>query len=203
MAERGIIFSGDMVRAILDGRKSQTRRVMKPQSQDAPDGGYIDAYDGGPQWNWWTPGGVLCNNRHIWTCPYGVPGDRLYVREAFALTPKGTPFYRADLATCETGVLHVMGGWKPSIHMPKAHARIWLEIADVRVERVLDISNGDILAEGTPELPIEETDDPWENFYRAFSMSFEQLWDSINGQRGYGWDANPWVWVLDFKRIER
>ena len=176
MKERPILFSGEMVRAILDGRKTQTRRVVKPPK------GMSERYAGVD-----------------FPCPYGVRGDRLWVREAFSRCACGLclrgwpkngyhmPSYRAD--TERDIVYH------PSIHMPRWASRIDLEITGIRVERVQDISEHDVLCEGVRW--DGEHDSPW----MLQLNTFHQLWDSINGKRGYGWDKNPWVWVVEFKRI--
>lgn len=170
--ERPILFSGEMVRAILDGRKTQTRRVMKHQ-----------------------------NGAHLafQKCPHGNPGDCLWVRESFRLSvpahegQTGYPIYRANFKDDP-----ILGIWKPSIHMPRWASRITLEITGVRVERVRDISEEDAKAEGWPR--DQELFPTVNTSYKA-NLWFERLWDSINAERGFGWDVNPWVWVLEFKRV--
>ena len=190
--ERPILFSAEMVCAILDGRKTQTRRVVKPQPRDHGDQPPM------PRWGYSTdrkssivvsyPPDVFLPKH----CPYGAPGDLLWVREAWAdLRGKGfgAPFaYRANALThdgredadskrCRTdfGVK-----WKPSIHMPREASRLTLRITEVRVERVQDISGEDSGAEGCQS---------------GTRYEFALLWDSINAKRGFGWDANPWVWA--------
>jgi hypothetical protein len=195
MKERPIIFSGEMVRAILDGRKTQTRRVIKnvpaillyPQIQDAgvPIPELIEAY----------------KKAWLGACPYGHPGDRLWVRENIRRGKEGNlAFYAADegLVTkngeCVRWIFnepHV-----PSIHMPRWASRITLEITDVRVERLKNITNNDALAEGVPDIR-----DKINNF--DMRDCFAPFWDSLNAKRGFGWDVNPWVWVISFKRIEQ
>ena len=176
--ERPILFSGAMVRAILEGRKTQTRRVVKPTS--------------GPhsiEKTICTPGSLAAFIRH--RCPYGQPGDRLWVREAWWKRPDGSISYRAD------GNDFVAGGrprYSPSIHMPRWASRITLRLTDVRVERVQDISVSDCIAEGLGY--------PTDDRYAAVD-NFKPLWDSINAARGYGWDANPWVWVLVFEPVPK
>ena len=178
-----ILFNGEMVRAILEGRKTQTRRVVKPQ----PECSVFDE----PQLHW------VCGKNGVWAdghgnqqkAPLGQPGDRLYVRETWALFG---PFnngpgyrYRADGEP-----LCMSRGWRPSIHMPKEAARIFLEITAVRVERLQDISEEDAKAEGcelvgwTEEMPMP--------------AGFAGLWNSLNGKRGHSWESNPWVWVYEF-----
>lgn len=183
MKERPILFSGPMVNAILENRKTQTRRVVKPQPERDPACGV------------WFPATTAKRKRHYaneehfrrglpidWS-PYGVVGDRLWVREAWQ-DGNGGIYYRAD-------GIHP-GPWKPAIHMPRWASRITLEITGVRVERLQDISNDDARAEGVPEWDGDEPGD-----YRG---SFRDVWDSINGKR-HPWSSNPWVWVREFKRI--
>lgn len=204
MKERPILFRGSMVRAILDGRKTQTRRVMKPQPENQLThyvllGGHffrdeqlnLDEY---PYGNY-TP------------CPYGWAGDHLWVRETWqdycplwsgAWCGHGTtegkakehlPVYRADDPSRwvrEGGATPKK--WRPSIFMPRWASRITLEVTGIRVERVQDISGVDILAEG---------------FYLGAAwpeQSFPMTWDIING-KAYPWESNPWVWVVEFKKV--
>ncbi len=184
MKERPILFSTEMVQAILKGDKTQTRRVVKPQPDFRP-----------PFLEW------LKKDQLSWIlehCPYAV--DQLWVRETWAPGPlDGTPeyYYRADSYDCPQ-----VWPWKPSIHMPRKASRIQLEIINVRAERVQDISDDDADNEGVilPPLTWREDSitydpDPWRN-------QFKKLWNSINAERGYGWDVNPWVWVIEFKRIK-
>jgi hypothetical protein len=199
MTERPILFSGPMVRAILDGSKTQTRRV----AMHTVCGVRLArlSFDPAPD---------------VAACPYGRPGDRLWVREAFALSvhdPEGgdyeedpdnwDPIYREENERNPgggwthdeviDGVLHstpiAAPRWRPSIHMPRRFSRIDLEITDVRVERLTEISEADIIAEGCPREYLLG-----QNWYRP-------LWDSLNEKRGYGWDVNPWVWVLTFAPV--
>lgn len=173
MKERPILFSGEMVRAILDGRKTQTRRVIKPQGEPYT----IEDVD-------------------VLKCPYGIPGDRLWVRETFA-DLRGMGFghkwaYRADTPEgSESDRIRIGYGvrWKPSIHMPRWASRITLEITDIRVERVQDITYIDAKAEGVE----------YEKGYTDPREAFATLWNSINAKRDYGWAMNPWVWIIEFK----
>lgn len=192
MKERSILFSGPMVRALLDGTKTQTRRVMKPQPDLTPelnDCAEAEFYVGDE-----------CV--HTTRCPYGIPGDRLWVRETHR------PIYGQDCgliavdyrATYKYGtrlgdVVGIPQCWRPSIHMRREHSRITLEITGVRVQRLQEISEQDALAEGiTDSWPaIECTSD------RPFRDGYRWLWESINGAGS--WGANPWVWALTFKRI--
>ena len=184
MKERGIIFTGEMVRAILDGRKTQTRRVVK----HIPDLGSPDM--------WCKKIEIvnqICGDFKRY-CPYGQPGDRLWVRETWAPWPElwtrsdirdQSPLYRAERPFVGNDVK-----WRPSNHMPRWASRINLEITDVRVERVQDITDEDALEEGVdPDGYIPRT-------------QFEALWNSIYEKRGHGWDKNPWVWVIEFKVVK-
>ena len=204
MKERGIIFSGPMVRAIRDGRKTQTRRVMKnpPTLMDKVYAKLFRKNFGGRK------------------CPYGIPGDKLYVREAHCLVDgvcwSGLPYRRGPDTTFHTGkVAFYREGfdrcaprWRPSIHMPKWASRIWLEVVGVRVERVQEISEEDAEAEGTK--PLEHIGDDqrvmgcdWTFGERPSSGAFAVLWDSINGKRpGCAWEDDPWVWCIEFKPVE-
>ncbi|EMR3909680.1 hypothetical protein APB31_28140 [Pseudomonas aeruginosa] len=196
--ERPILFNDQMVRAILEGRKTVTRRVVKPQ----PDflGSMVDPN---------TPFKTLDAGLHARiTCPYGEPGDRLWVREAWAadaqvdaIAPsdlsQGEPiWYPADLSVRQTGCSMISKGRvRPSIHMPRWACRILLEITAVRVERLQDISNDQAIAEGIDTHPM--------GFYGNGCITaggaFLELWESINGDGR--WADNPWVWVIEFKRV--
>jgi hypothetical protein len=210
--ERPILFSGPMVRALLDGSKTQTRRVIKPKQQ--PDG-VVPGTDR-PFW---------LQVKHGPEVPYPcTPGDRLWVRETWSIeclgrigTPEGYDCsyeleYRADGATrefdCPPGTDdsaylraydRMRGDWWPSIHMPRWASRITLEVTGVRVERLDDISEADARAEG---VTIE---DRHMNGYCAGEArppsirAFRDLWESINGAES--WTINPWVWVVEFKRV--
>lgn len=185
--ERPILFSSEMVKAILEGRKSQSRRVIKPQPKGA----------------WAAPGRTMC--------PYGQPGDKLWVRETWCLRATadhfeqghklfakgdwlaGTyEFLRWDRVPMEVLYRATDDGrnWRPSIHMPRWASRITMVIRDIRVERVQDISEADAIAElgGRAAGIVNERG------------HFMELWDSINAKRGFGWDANPWVWVVVFEK---
>jgi len=215
---RPIICNATDVRAILDGRKTQTRRPIKSQ----PIGPEHMRY-----------GGTDCDDDHIIigdrsgnglnirnlatgasstlslsrrTCPYGQPGDRLWVRETWCVEKVldgrkpvdieyGVPvFYTATKSWRDWDEQCVVGKRRPSAHMPRWASRITLEITDVRVERVQEISREDSLAEGPHPYGWGLNDGTCE---RNFAM----VWDSINAKRGYGWDSNPWVWVIEFKVI--
>ena len=204
MSEHPIIFNGEMVRAILDGRKTQTRRVVKEPYQSRLekmlDNGntFVDAAGSGPVDQF---------------CPYGVPGDTLWVREAFW---HNDPFHAGELMDvlyCATDEdprpdLNPLNDWikKPSIHMPRWASRISLAVKNVRAERVQEISAHAVELEGVnvvdnlphPMSLCREVDVDKMILGCAQSL-FKDLWDSINGKRGYGWDVNPWVWIVEFE----
>jgi hypothetical protein len=179
MKERPILFSGPMILAILAGAKTKTRRVAKE-------------FDGMPNLDV-----ILKRFPRQNGCPYGVPGDRLWVRETFAWLADGTGcpddagvLYRATDPGWddeETGLR-----WRPSIFMPRAASRILLEITDLRVERLQAISEADAKAEGAPlEQPVMGPP--------CHVLGFLNIWETINGAGS--WDANPWVWVVSFRRL--
>ena len=191
---RPIIFTGEMVKAILDGRKTQTRRVVKPQ--------HIPA-DGRRTLRWENQ--TAEELMHSARCPYGVPGDALWVREAFCPCPCSEQCtehiaYRAD------DLLPPRDRWRPSIHMPRWASRILLEITSVRVQRVQDIGRdgrraADVLAEGISEAAIAQQRQ-WYHLDDAPAIAFSMLWESVNAKRGFGWVVNPHVWAIEFKLIE-
>ncbi|MBB3142227.1 hypothetical protein [Halomonas organivorans] len=227
MKERPILFNDEMVRALLDGRKTQTRRLVKPQPPATHSfKGYViessRRKDEG-KFSW----GIKESEYHFRDtmyvgCPYGQPGDRLWVREAWQgplvsedemmehptwakdLSTYEDPAhcsYRASGDSCEFFDAHedeVVARWRPSIHMPRWACRILLEVTAVRVERLQDISETDALAEGVDgEAEAAAARLPWhDNPRRAFRF----LWKRINGPDS--WDANPWVWVVEFRRLD-
>lgn len=206
MKERPILFSGAMVRAILEGIKTQTRRIVKPVL--------------GPRADWtpwegvgWKPNGLMADipseafSKMLY-CPYGEVGDYLWVKETFQTgefacnEPRGF-VYRAtelDWETCEGWK------WKPSIFMPRAASRISLEITGMQIERLQDITGEDCVAEG---IPLENhkcgcercatTSELCTATQSDLVMAYQELWDSINGKGS--WAKNPYVWVLEFRRI--
>lgn len=191
MKETPIIFSGPMVRAILDGRKEQTRRVIKYGEAAAPHGDFWRPYSSDSRWFWETnfdKGPNSIHPRQGMLCPYGVPGDRLWVREAFGYYADGSFFYKAD--GTEPNTKH-----HPSIHMPRKASRINLEITSVRVERLKDISEADAIAEGAPQ---EITQYGLTIKYASHREAFMELWDKLNYKRGFGWEMNPYVWRIEF-----
>jgi len=185
MKERGIIFTTDNVRLIEANKKGQTRRVVKNLAPHDVPTGIVDGYK-------------LAIKSHIfgdfyddllYSCPYGQPGDRLYIKETWR--PCEIPHcsdslcveYRAN-ERCKNGHLATLNrkGWKSSMFMPKALARIWLEIADIRLERLQDISESDARAEGVKDV-----------------AEYKAEWDTINGKKN-PWSSNPWVWVIEFRK---
>lgn len=192
MKERPILFNTAMVRAVLDGSKTQTRRIVKGFALEllTP--------------NNFTPEYVALPENNL--CPYGHPGDQLWVREAWAevgTMDPGLIVYRADYPACVPSQYENVPSvdaitWKPSIHMFRRYSRITLEIVSVRVERLRDISESDALAEGAPALMPDGK--PFAVYTKA-AHRYAFLWDSINGSGS--WLANPWVWVVEFRRIPR
>ncbi|HAY2561891.1 TPA: hypothetical protein JZ389_001641 [Escherichia coli] len=187
MKERGMIFNDEMVRAILGGDKTQTRRIVEEKFY----------------------GRAVAAELLAKHCPYGQPGDRIWVRETYRVHGKATDVatlvYRASVRNSWTEQTHrvpvdvcnkpVSEKWTPSIHMPRWASRILLEITDVRVERLHDMSEADAKAEGATPAMYKIT--PPEAVYR---VGFGDIWRSIYGQDN--WLSNPWVWVIEFKRIQ-
>lgn len=202
MKERPILFNGDMVRAILRGQKTQTRRPVMPQPFRTPPGTIHG-------WEWERHGKnvVWIAEVHLKHCPFGLPGDRLWVRETFAEI--GSPsrvVYRADRDTALKGTKY---GWTPSILMPRALSRITLEITDISARHVQDITEEDAWAEGTEGLEnnwsaadLCATAKRYDLCVEDSRCTYAHLWDTLYAARGLGWDANPWVWIVSFKRLE-
>ncbi|SWX55482.1 morphogenetic protein [Klebsiella pneumoniae] len=201
MTERGMIFNSEMVRAILDVRKTQTRRPVKFPVHDKNLGCELAGNE---------LAGELSAGNYL-NSAFGKPGDRIWVRETFqgplfdydlmdSYCKDPTPFEKPEFCVYKAdGVpapefydaddeLHCC--WRPSIHMPRWASRILLEITDVRVERLLSMSQDDARAEG-----VIAASGPMEA-----GLAFRELWDSIYGEES--WNANPWVWVIEFKRVE-
>ena len=191
MKERPILFSGPMVRAILEGRKTMTRRVVKPQPSKSCN---VDSE---------TACEILAKG-----CPYGDPGDKLWVRETFCETAnvRGDGHYLCRYRAGDEydKIVECAGPWKPSIFMPRWASRITLEITSVRVERLQKINAVDAIAEGIEPTREQPGHFNWKwyglnNAQCNAVMSFEMLWIMINGPES--WDANPWVWVIKFRRV--
>jgi len=196
MITRPVLFSGAMVRALLDGSKTQTRRAVKVRCQE------IGERDDGSLWPWSENPDTAADHWHA--CPYGQPGDRLWVRESWKahttfdhLPPRDIPeshvWYLADDG------YKAQSRTRASMHMPRWASRILLEIVAVRVERLQDISEKDARAEG---VTIEERHMAGYcagQFLPPSIRAYRDLWESISGDGS--WGANPWVWVVEFKRV--
>lgn len=214
--ERPILFSGEMVRAILDGRKTMTRRIVKPIPMLGEPLAWCAAAKAQE------PGWVHIVGDYRRFCPYGQPGDRLWVRETWKPTKSQVGDdvctdtyvrYRAD--DSRVIVKHLLGGgisdlWRPSISMPRWASRLNLDNAAVRVERLQDISEADAVAEGIELVSGDYNRDDFTGCWRDYTGkqyywnspidSFHSAWDSINGKRA-SWESNPWVWVIEFNRV--
>ena len=213
MKERPILFSAPMVQAILEGRKTQTRRVINPQPK-------LFGKDKNHDGEWWMPVGGIRQER--WLCPFGKIGDRLWVRETWQ-TVKGLScdsgvyayIYKASF---EGNANFSVEKWKPSIHMPRLASRITLEITNIRVERIQDISESDAIAEGLSKLSkdgvtwkygipdsdrLPGNDDigwHWKEWNISAKTAFAKLWNKINAKRGFSFESNPFVWVIEFEQ---
>lgn len=211
MKERPILYNAPMVRAILADQKTVTRRMIKPQPTLDTDEWVIDA-GGTGKWMGSGPSPATGGTRQTWgwaTCPYGQPGDRLWVRETWARAGNGDPgylTYRATYPDCLPPDLENIPPaseirWKPSIHMFRRDSRILLEVTAVRIERLQDLSEEQARAEGITDGGCNNcgNHEPCGCDCPAPSAidSFVHLWNSTGGN----WDANPWVWVIEFKRI--
>ena len=220
---RPILFNTDMVKAILNGRKTVTRRVIKPQPLGklcyciAGDKHGLWGYPGSDTYKYWgdewkKPEGLSSveSNRH-WAPPCHTD-DILYVRETWGDYRECTEdgggvyvLYRADYpdgakqVTHPNGIVYELPKWHPSIHMPKEAARIFLRVTDVRVERLQDMKMSDIQAEGV--VPVSVNGGQWQQWQMDY---MKPVWDKTIKNRGrYGWDANPWVWVIEFERCDQ
>ena len=198
MKERGMIFNGEMVRAILDGRKTQTRRPIKWKQTRFTE---IGEREDGSKWPWSEDAEHACDFWH--PCPFGAVGDRIWVRETWNKYG-GLLTYRADHDWIDDMRKETVctAKWVPSIHMPRWASRILLEITDVRVERLNSISQEDAQAEGlelTGWRPTYSDPDSGGEVMTPYD-NFAELCSSIYGDES--WQANPWVWVIEFKRIE-
>ena len=205
--EHPILFSGEMVRAIMEGRKTQTRRVIKPQPNDIRESPFVKS-------------GIEDTHGYEIKRKY-APGDRLWVRETWHQHSSDDDFYTGEIHYRATEIC-VGTKWIPSIFMPRWASRITLEVVNVRVERVQEISEEDCCKEiGAPLKWEGEGDEP---YHRDMRTVFRNLWNSINAKRYpkssrapkkidktieqetkkefYSWDANPWVWVIEFRRVE-
>lgn len=218
MKERPILFQGPMIRAVLEGRKTQTRRLVNLRE-------FGESTTRGYQWTFrdrrarWQD---LCHADMIARCPYGAPGDQLWVREAFThITGNGIRVhYRADGEPTDSGgrVLPTEPGlrrWSPSIHMPRKASRLQLDVTEIRIERLQSISKQDAIAEGAQRFEGLADPSPYPSSGNNWSMesptshrqclgspqtAFGNFFIKLHGQDV--WDANPWVWVVGFKPIE-
>ncbi|OVV02826.1 hypothetical protein [Klebsiella quasipneumoniae] len=199
MKERGMIFNAEMVRALLDGRKTQTRRIIKDCTVGRdPISKFIKI---GKKFIGCYPEDVPELIREC--CPYGVPGDRIWVRETWARYNIDQNIHDIAYRATTPADWPEEGRWRPSIHMPRWASRIVLEITDVRVERLNTISEEDARAEGVAKLRWGF----WKHYHPGWTQhqlsargSFVTLWKSIYGDES--WNSNPWVWVIEFKRVE-
>lgn len=223
MAEKPILFNTEDVRAILDGRKTMTRLLIKPQPVKKENLLIKEDRKGKYIWGWVDYGRTVA----IKDIPYPYkPGDILYVRETWSQTRCFDCDFECDECElnierngkcppdegfCDDGyyvyyatdnVNSIDNGqikWHPSIHMPREAARIWLKVTDVRIDRLWDMGRIDFLKEGLT-LPHDEHTDLF------LEMEYKQIWDSTIKKKDlpiYGWDANPWVWIIEFERIEK
>ena len=201
MSEKQILFNTEMVRAILDGRKACTRRILK---------GAIPFDEKAEYWNVLKKGewsGPICVEYFMKQGSPYKPGDILYVRETW-MDYAGLTMYKADCDIYRLDSLNFAGfGWKPSIHMPKKAARIWLRVTNVKVERLQEITEDGAEAEGAIDSRgfILSPDNEYNRIHTA-REHFVEIWNStIKGSDldRYGWDANPWVWVIEFERCEK
>lgn len=187
MKECPIILNAEEVRAILEGRKTVTRRVMRVQPSDGYK--FTEMSENWPSVAKFERGQTPIVEGFGWsTCPYGQPGDMLWVRETWSGDDEAIYYRATDNETCGPP-------WFPSIHMPRWASRLTLEVTGVRVERVQDITVEQAEAEGVTRSPGVSSWDP--------CGEFGKLWDSINAKRGFGWDKNPWVFVIELKRINK
>ncbi|EMC2368481.1 hypothetical protein VB763_004183 [Klebsiella pneumoniae] len=213
MSERGMIFNAEMVRALLDGRKTQTRRPIKWKQTRFTE---IGEREDGSKWPWSEDAEHACDFWH--PCPFGAVGDRIWVREAFRVhsraTDVATLVYKASernswteqtrrvpVAVCNKPATPEK--WTPSLHMPRWASRILLEITDVRVERLNAINEHDAQAEGVARLRggfWKHYQPGWTQHQLSARGSFVTLWKSIYGEES--WNSSPWVWVIEFKRVE-
>lgn len=224
--QRPIIFNTEMVEAILEGRKTQTRRLKGLDDINKKSGDWIWKNkvkknicrfwngkiedDPNPLKVFFILTNIISNKTIELKCPYGKPGDLLWVRERFETDTDGdVKFYAGNIEVKHNRAYGRLTKWKPSIHMPKVAARIWLEIINIRIEKLNDISRDDAKSEGIKIVNQTEfgplysnyLQDPIHYVYASPKNSFKSLWLKINGVDSL--DADPWVWVVEFKRIEK
>ncbi|MCK3279179.1 morphogenetic protein [Escherichia coli] len=216
MTERGMIFNGEMVRAILDGRKTQTRRIMKLQpkpSKSRPGDFWFSSkkLESMVHVSDLAPGNSPIADYHLFIqehcCPFGAVGDRIWVRETWARYNIDQNSHDIAYRATTPADWPEEGRWRPSIHMPRWASRILLEITSVRVERLNAISEEDAEAEGIDMEALYDSQDCYDCIADhnmtgrpTVTGAFKYLWESIYGEEG--WKFNPWVWVIEFKRVE-
>lgn len=218
MTSRPILFSAPMVRAILDGRKRQTRRVVKPQPKPGLSPGHMWRREDKSGFTFCCHDGDFerCEEAQRIACPYGQPGDQLWCRETWDFRPwtDRTHPNRVRVAYAADGeqrefdapsdwdpTLYNYERWRPSIHMPRWVSRITLAVESVRVERLQDISEEDARAEGADPYTYATPDNG--HLTHPYHRGFARLWDEINGKRAdCRWEDNPWTWVLNFRRVQ-
>lgn len=200
MKESQILFKEPMILAIKGRQKTQTRRLIDRISPFGKITEFGKSTTPGYDWHFrdkellWHD---IPTERLMAGCPYGVPGDLLWVRETWRYTEDRTgepSFPEFEYRANYHGMRHD-GKWRPSIFMPRRASRITLEIVSVRVEQLNDISDEDAYAEGITE---QDAVDHWYDGPEP-GAAFYELWDSVYEKQGYGWDSNPWVWVVEFK----
>jgi len=208
MAEHPILFSTEMVKVILKGNKTQTRRIFKDTTEHhSPyNPAYLERWKNDSGWE------------NI--CPYGKIGDTLWVRETFAYRidvdidkerekAKHYLMYKANGGSPYNHMnWHSYTNWKPSIHMPRWASRINLKITDIRIQKLQDVSENDAFEEGMNKqiatyLGISTPESQEEFNFTACRRVFHALWDYINAKRGYSWESNPWVWCISFRKIDK
>ncbi len=213
MKEHPINFTADEVRAYLEGRKTQARRVIKPQPEFA-NGWWVYKSPkpfGNPVCSEFTTNfaKILADHLNLAPCPYGQPGDsRLWVRETWRQLYEPVMGHKHDREYIaykadgwQPGDLNDSydGCWRPSIHMPRWASRITLEVVNIRVERVQDISEEDAKAEGTS---LDRAIGYGKVGMQSYREGYINIWNSINAKRGYSWESNCWVWVIEFSKAE-
>ncbi len=218
ISERPILFSAPMVQAILNGRKTQTRRILKSRwFKISEDSGHLRFDPDSDSDNGRSLAGCgpfdpknLESQRHACSFnPYGQAGDRLWVRETWRELGSvqradgkigvGTNFYRNLIYRADGHEYD--GPWRPSIYMPRKASRITLEIINIRVEQLQEITREDAAAEGMSFLDSSTGRHQMCDGESAAQYMFQTRWDSLNAKRGYSWESNPWVWVIEFKKL--
>lgn len=201
-----ILFNTEMVRAILDGKKTQTRRIVKVQPPDHRENWRLvtltcstdrDDRKNIGKHRWARLEGInILDDTQDYFKPLCYEGDILWVRETWQINPFYEFIYRATDVGFDKERFEEGWKWKPSLFMPKEACRLFLKVTNVRVQRLQDMNMGEIIAEGVDYIEKWDTDD-------VIMSKWIELWDSINLKRGFGWDTNPWVWVYEFEKTDR